>query len=178
MLRPYPAVPDPFPCQGITGKGRRDVNDDVSSPFVASNMADQTHSRGRDIAFDGRVHLDSLGDGWVVQEGDILSLEFFFEFGLQDGSEGAAARVPAAVPADEHEDLVDFTRADEPALQFGLAEEDILLLSRQDVVGLVEAGGKEEGFDESFDGGGLGGCLLYTSPSPRDRTRSRMPSSA
>ena len=26
--------------------------------------------------------------------------------------------------------------------------------------------------------GGVGGCLLYTSPSPRDRTRSRMPSSA
>ena len=25
---------------------------------------------------------------------------------------------------------------------------------------------------------GLWGCLLYTSPSPRDRTRSRMPSSA
>ena len=24
----------------------------------------------------------------------------------------------------------------------------------------------------------LSGCLLYTSPSPRDRTRSRMPSSA
>ena len=24
----------------------------------------------------------------------------------------------------------------------------------------------------------FGGCLLYTSPSPRDRTRSRMPSSA
>ena len=26
--------------------------------------------------------------------------------------------------------------------------------------------------------GGIGSCLLYTSPSPRDRTRSRMPSSA
>ena len=26
--------------------------------------------------------------------------------------------------------------------------------------------------------GSLNGCLLYTSPSPRDRTRSRMPSSA
>ena len=25
---------------------------------------------------------------------------------------------------------------------------------------------------------GINGCLLYTSPSPRDRTRSRMPSSA
>ena len=34
----------------------------------------------------------------------------------------------------------------------------------------------------AFDGeqmvGFLFGCLLYTSPSPRDRTRSRMPSSA
>ena len=29
----------------------------------------------------------------------------------------------------------------------------------------------------SYDGGGPG-CLLYTSPSPRDRTRARMPSSA
>ena len=27
-------------------------------------------------------------------------------------------------------------------------------------------------------GGGFGGCLLYTSPSPRDMPRSRMPSSA
>ena len=26
--------------------------------------------------------------------------------------------------------------------------------------------------------GGYSGCLLYTSPSPRDRTRARMPSSA
>ena len=30
----------------------------------------------------------------------------------------------------------------------------------------------------SFAGQSLIGCLLYTSPSPRDRTRSRMPSSA
>ena len=28
------------------------------------------------------------------------------------------------------------------------------------------------------EGGWPGACLLYTSPSPRDRTRSRMPSSA
>ena len=32
---------------------------------------------------------------------------------------------------------------------------------------------------ESFSKGTIGNaCLLYTSPSPRDRTRSRMPSSA
>ena len=30
----------------------------------------------------------------------------------------------------------------------------------------------------SFTTAGSGTCLLYTSPSPRDRTRSRMPSSA
>ena len=43
---------------------------------------------------------------------------------------------------------------------------------------------KEEFFESGkmFDGSSIGGwkgiCLLYTSPSPRDRTRSRMPSSA
>ena len=31
---------------------------------------------------------------------------------------------------------------------------------------------------ESFIDAGCTACLLYTSPSPRDRTRSRMPSSA
>ena len=39
---------------------------------------------------------------------------------------------------------------------------------------------KPFGFTPFYPGPGLGGhcCLLYTSPSPRDRTRSRMPSSA
>ena len=32
--------------------------------------------------------------------------------------------------------------------------------------------------EESYQGKLLEACLLYTSPSPRDRTRSRMPSSA
>ena len=34
------------------------------------------------------------------------------------------------------------------------------------------------GMDWTLFDGGRRGCLLYTSPSPRDRTRSRMPSSA
>ena len=33
-------------------------------------------------------------------------------------------------------------------------------------------------FKSCFPNSNLSGCLLYTSPSPRDRTRSRMPSSA
>ena len=37
-----------------------------------------------------------------------------------------------------------------------------------------------DGLQATDQGTGVpsGGCLLYTSPSPRDRTRSRMPSSA
>ena len=36
----------------------------------------------------------------------------------------------------------------------------------------------EERFAVAYAGGHFRICLLYTSPSPRDRTRSRMPSSA
>ena len=34
------------------------------------------------------------------------------------------------------------------------------------------------GHSDDGHGGGYSDCLLYTSPSPRDRTRTRMPSSA
>ena len=50
------------------------------------------------------------------------------------------------------------------------------------VLSAVEAAGFEDGLYIASDRYGMpwmsGGCLLYTSPSPRDRTRSRMPSSA
>ncbi len=39
-------------------------------------------------------------------------------------------------------------------------------------------GGSATGGPVQLGGGQAGVCLLYTSPSPRDRTRSRMPSSA
>ena len=38
--------------------------------------------------------------------------------------------------------------------------------------------GLEEEFDVSVEEDEVEGCLLYTSPSPRDRQKSRMPSSA
>ena len=38
--------------------------------------------------------------------------------------------------------------------------------------------GENTNNDRFPEGAGDDGCLLYTSPSPRDRTRSRMPSSA
>ena len=47
-----------------------------------------------------------------------------------------------------------------------------ILLEARDVLGGKVAAWKDE------DGDWYETCLLYTSPSPRDRTRSRMPSSA
>ena len=43
---------------------------------------------------------------------------------------------------------------------------------------LVYAWEPHKAFIELGGGKGANTCLLYTSPSPRDRTRSRMPSSA
>ena len=57
---------------------------------------------------------------------------------------------------------------------------DFVVLFNDDGLGIKDTE-KEKIFDDNFttkkQGMGLG-CLLYTSPSPRDRTRSRMPSSA
>ena len=50
--------------------------------------------------------------------------------------------------------------------------------SKRDVA-LEEIGGIQGGVTDVSDQSGLGvSCLLYTSPSPRDNTTSRMPSSA
>ena len=49
------------------------------------------------------------------------------------------------------------------------------------VSGTAAAGGKEEhlgAVDSEVRGADITGCLLYTSPSPRDGLLSRMPSSA
>ena len=70
------------------------------------------------------------------------------------------------------------------------AEELVEPLARWQELGLVaqvplavDGGFVTDAFEDLGDGDffgvePLGICLLYTSPSPRDRTRSRMPSSA
>src|SRR5664280_3373718 len=47
------------------------------------------------------------------------------------------------------------------------------------IVDATQCGTKQRGYRGKMDykGDPLDSCLLYTSPSPRDRTRSRMPSS-
>ena len=43
---------------------------------------------------------------------------------------------------------------------------------------VLEGGSYDKAGRKQFEQGESKACLLYTSPSPRDRTRSRMPSSA
>ena len=47
-----------------------------------------------------------------------------------------------------------------------------------DVRAVVLTGAGDAAFCTGIDRDAVPACLLYTSPSPRDRTRSRMPSSA
>ena len=68
----------------------------------------------------------------------------------------------------------------------------IMFISDNGAEGGLRPSGKEETFDLSYENmgrlnsysfygpgwGSVGSCLLYTSPSPRDRQKSRMPSSA
>ena len=51
-------------------------------------------------------------------------------------------------------------------------------LSEQEVEQAIADAIAASGANSIRDMGKVMGCLLYTSPSPRDRTRSRMPSSA
>ena len=50
--------------------------------------------------------------------------------------------------------------------------------ANQNTAGFNNFGGQGGFIPSGFNGGGLNSCLLYTSPSPRDRQKSRMPSSA
>ena len=52
------------------------------------------------------------------------------------------------------------------------------VVTRQFVQQLAQTISPEKGLDLASSAQLYVGCLLYTSPSPRDRTRSRMPSSA
>ena len=61
----------------------------------------------------------------------------------------------------------------------GMTADDIRHMSEDDLLDMDYFLNEDDEFGEDFPGAeGFYICLLYTSPSPRDRTRSRMPSSA
>ena len=76
------------------------------------------------------------------------------------------------VPYEELEQFIESMTKD----QFSKVEAFVDNLPRLDKI--INVNCKKCGFGHRIELQGLQSCLLYTSPSPRDRTRSRMPSSA
>ena len=77
---------------------------------------------------------------------------------------------PSTYQASQLQDVATYDAAQQgPANYINQYLQPLVDQSQQQAIANVNTG---------FGQGGTLGCLLYTSPSPRDRTRSRMPSSA
>ena len=68
---------------------------------------------------------------------------------------------------------ISYIQAINEALRQELERDPTVIVMGEDIAG----GGEREDFQDAW-GGPMRLCLLYTSPSPRDATLSRMPSSA
>src|SRR5664280_3913230 len=99
-------------------------------------------------------------------------ITFLTDFGLQDDFVGTCHGVIKSIAPDV--EIIDITHGIEPrrVLQAALTLADTIPYMPPAVhLAVVDPG---VGTDRRV----IAVCLLYTSPSPRDRTRSRMPSSA
>ena len=132
------------------------ANDGLNSAYVETNGIAQINTDGDD--FPDRLDLDSDDDG----EFDIA------ESGLGNNDTDNDGRTDAAVGDNGLDNSATHETADDYS----------------DVSGLSHDGSTFQLADSDDDTAADGSdavpttCLLYTSPSPRDRTRSRMPSSA
>ena len=86
-----------------------------------------------------------------------------------EGGRRRIVRAPDAVVTSENSDCVDCHRVKSPGIvsQWEISEH------ATSGIGCLQCHQAQPGDIEEYQT-----CLLYTSPSPRDRTRSRMPSSA
>ena len=120
----------------------------------------------RGMVDDGKALLDNSGaDLWVVQR-DTLG-PYAEPSSIPDDQDRALLTMPGVAEASNVTYLT---------MQVRQGERDV----RSMVVGIVpgEAWGAPGWPPALVAGQRITRCLLYTSPSPRDRTRSRMPSSA
>ena len=101
-----------------------------------------------------------------------LGLFIFFAFKLHQSKVDAYAQATELL-ASYHQDVMSSIISEIPNIKAGLSYDDLLV----DILTGLDSFKKETytipGLLSSFTD-----CLLYTSPSPRDRQKSRMPSSA
>ena len=145
-------------------------------PYNASNPA---------ISQDKKAECDVLGQYLrLLIEKDIKPKDIVTELSLENalrtiavlgGSTNAVLHFLAIAKAAEIDlTLDDFQRVSDTTPFLA----DLKPSGRYLMNDLHEVGGVPAVLKYMLEKGMLHGCLLYTSPSPRDRTRSRMPSSA
>ena len=134
--------------------------------------------------------IDELSSLTVVEAAE-LSKQLEEKWGVTAAAPVAAAPAGgAATPAGEEKSEFSLFPASAGDKKINVIKEvrAITGLGLKEAKDLVEAAPKEvkggvakkdaEEFKKKLEAAGAKVCLLYTSPSPRDRTRSRMPSSA
>ena len=108
--------------------------------------------------------------GVVVTSADIQELE-------RVARRVEAVRLALVAAADRQQVHRQFGHSSTSAWVASATRSDGGAAQRDVVLATALAGGLDRTRD-AFEAGQMSSCLLYTSPSPRDRTRSRMPSSA
>ena len=122
--------------------------------------------------------LSTNEDGLTKEEVDAQRTDFSYDSSSEemvwDEDKGAMVPKPAPVPAPKPQKPPNTLLKDSGYIYNlinGKSPKVSSFLSAR-LPGGSASGGASEPLDQGV------GCLLYTSPSPRDRTRSRMPSSA
>ena len=140
----------------------------------------------RCVVESGAVILDgsTVAAGSVIAEGSVVFPRSNLEGGWRYA--GTPAKPVEKLTPDQLDECHRNIRSEEPAVVTAPTTAETVLDSfvapSAHVTGAIEAG-TDVGiwYGCHLDAGSYRiaiGCLLYTSPSPRDRTRSRMPSSA
>ena len=126
-------------------------------------------------------HPIEFGDRLIEAYADVPELASFLHLPVQSGADRVLAAMKRGHTAIEYKSKIRKLMQARPGMSLssdfivgfpGETDDDF-----EQTMSLIT----ELGFDQSFSfiySARPGTCLLYTSPSPRDRTRSRMPSSA
>ena len=85
MLRAHSAIPDTLASQRMAAERRRNVDNDIASPLVSTDVRDQTHSRSRSVSHHLDLDLRGLCYRSIFQQRHILPLQFLLEFIAEEG---------------------------------------------------------------------------------------------